>query len=69
MQDSNDNNDEATPVDGLEGASVCAHRWTNLGKESQKRSIGIFDETGVFVTVCRHGVVLFVCDMVQSGEL
>ena len=30
---------------------------------------GIFDETGVFACVCRHGFVLCVADMVRSGEL
>lgn len=34
-----------------------------------KRAWGIYDETGVFVAVCRHGFCLLVADMVQSGEL
>ena len=30
---------------------------------------GIFDETGMFVSICRHGFILVVADMVKSGEL
>ena len=33
------------------------------------RMWGIFDETGVFLSLCRHGFVLLVADMVRSGEL
>ena len=29
----------------------------------------LFDESGLFVTVCHHQFVLLVCDMVKSGEL
>jgi Kyakuja-Dileera-Zisupton transposase len=29
----------------------------------------MFDESGIFLTACRHGFVLLVCDMIQSGEL
>jgi hypothetical protein len=30
---------------------------------------GVFDETGIFLALCRHGFVLLVADMVQSGEM
>ena len=30
---------------------------------------GTFDETGVFVALCRHGFVMLVADMVRSGEM
>jgi hypothetical protein len=29
----------------------------------------IFDESGIFVTACRHQIILLACDMVKSGEL
>ena len=34
-----------------------------------KRMWAIFDETGVFLALCRHGFSLVIADMVQSGEL
>lgn len=37
--------------------------------ELTARMWGIFDETGIFLALCRHGFVLVVADMVQSGEL
>jgi hypothetical protein len=37
--------------------------------ELTARMWGIFDETGIFLALCRHGFVLVVVDMVQSGEL
>jgi hypothetical protein len=30
---------------------------------------GIFDETGIFLALCRHGFVLVITDMIKSGEL
>ena len=34
-----------------------------------KKMWAIFDETGIFLTLCRHGFLLVIADMVQSGEL
>ncbi|KAJ7732874.1 hypothetical protein B0H16DRAFT_1665142 [Mycena metata] len=29
---------------------------------------GVFDETGIFPALCRHGFVLLLVDMIRSGE-
>ncbi|KAG1777172.1 hypothetical protein EV702DRAFT_1045562 [Suillus placidus] len=42
---------------------------SNMDDEKTKRSWGVYDETGVFVAMCRHGFCLLIADMVQSGEL
>jgi hypothetical protein len=34
-----------------------------------KKMWGIFDETGIFLALCRHGFALVIADMVMSGEL
>ncbi|KII92056.1 hypothetical protein PLICRDRAFT_677552, partial [Plicaturopsis crispa FD-325 SS-3] len=47
----------------------CADRWKNMKDEITKRMWGIFDETGIFLALCRHGFSLVIADMVQSGEL
>ncbi|KAH6906938.1 hypothetical protein BKA70DRAFT_1372270 [Coprinopsis sp. MPI-PUGE-AT-0042] len=52
-----------------EETSPCEPRWKNMSDEATARSWGIFDETGIFLTLCRHGHVLVLMDMVQSGEL
>ncbi|KAF6743091.1 hypothetical protein DFP72DRAFT_1080863 [Ephemerocybe angulata] len=51
-----------------EPSSPCASRWHNMSSESTAKMWGIFDETGIFLCLCRHGFVLVVSDMVQSGE-
>lgn len=47
----------------------CAERWKNMVYEITAKMWGIFDETGLFLALCRHGFVLLAADMVQSGEL
>ncbi|KAI0683114.1 hypothetical protein BC835DRAFT_1297061, partial [Cytidiella melzeri] len=34
-----------------------------------KQIWSIFDELGIFASACRHGLVLWLMDMVKSGEL
>lgn len=37
--------------------------------ERASKMWSIFDESGIFLALCRHGFVLLVADMVRSGEL
>ncbi|KAH7904631.1 hypothetical protein BJ138DRAFT_1138490 [Hygrophoropsis aurantiaca] len=57
--------DESTDHD-----NPCAGRcWKNMKDDQTKKMWGVFDESGVFVAVCRHGFCLLIADMVKSGEL
>lgn len=47
----------------------CGERWKANADDQKKVMWDCFDECGVFITVCRHGIVLLVCDIVKSGEL
>ncbi|KAG1760782.1 hypothetical protein EDD22DRAFT_980489 [Suillus occidentalis] len=47
----------------------CEGRWKNMDDSKTQKAWGIYDETGIFVAVCRHGFCLLITDMVQSGEL
>jgi len=47
----------------------CALRWRNMSTDITKRMWGIFDETGIFLSLCRHGFTLVIADMVRSGEM
>ncbi|KAJ7599715.1 hypothetical protein C8J56DRAFT_768187, partial [Mycena floridula] len=39
-------------------------------QESNTRAMWrIYDETGIFLSLCRHGFVLLIADMVNSSEL
>ncbi|KAJ7868478.1 hypothetical protein B0H13DRAFT_2351364 [Mycena leptocephala] len=47
----------------------CAERWQNMKEDVTSRAYGMYDETGFFPCLCRHGFVLVVVDMIKSGEL
>ncbi|KIY48693.1 hypothetical protein FISHEDRAFT_73383 [Fistulina hepatica ATCC 64428] len=56
--------------DGLkEDVNKCVDRWRNAGPEAQKKMVELFAISGIFITLCRHGHVLVICDMIRSGEL
>ncbi|KAG2068473.1 hypothetical protein BDR04DRAFT_1129243 [Suillus decipiens] len=50
-------------------ASDCSKNWKAVASDEKKQMWSIFDETGIFVSACCHGLVLWVADMVCSGEL
>ena len=58
--------DEASEYDPT---AICISHWCNAGPEVHKQMFEMFDETGLFLCVCRHGIVLLMCDMIRSGEL
>ena len=47
----------------------CASRWKNMKSDKTTKLWGIFDETGIFLSTCRHSFVIVAVDMVKSGEL
>jgi hypothetical protein len=47
----------------------CVDNWKSAAKEETKRMWSIFDESGIFASACRHGLILWLIDMVRSGEL
>jgi hypothetical protein len=47
----------------------CSERWKNMINDVTSKMWGIFDETGVFLCLCRHGFVLTVVDMIRSSKL
>ncbi|KAJ7698303.1 hypothetical protein B0H17DRAFT_1196887 [Mycena rosella] len=65
-------------VDELSGAdtdelskclNTCVERWKAAGPEARKQMFMLFAIAGIFLTVCRHGHVVIMCDMIRSGEL
>ncbi|KAK7020025.1 hypothetical protein R3P38DRAFT_2536387, partial [Favolaschia claudopus] len=48
--------------------SHCKDRWKNMSEDLTSKSWAIFDETGLFLALCRHGFTMKGSDMVQSGE-
>ena len=60
---------EEVPGYELDNNNPCAERWQNMKTELTAKMWGIFEETGLFLALCRHGFVLILVDMVRSGEL
>ncbi|KAJ7306958.1 hypothetical protein DFH08DRAFT_918538 [Mycena albidolilacea] len=50
-------------------SNPCSGRWKNMINNVTSKMWGIFNETGIFLALCRHGFALVVADMVRSGEL
>ncbi|KAJ7279762.1 hypothetical protein C8J57DRAFT_1434098 [Mycena rebaudengoi] len=48
---------------------TCVERWKAAGLEARKKMFTLFAVAGIFLTVCRHGHVVIMCDMIRSGEL
>lgn len=47
----------------------CVKNWKAAASEEKKKMWGMFDESGIFASACRHSLLLWIVDMVQSGEL
>ncbi|KAJ7236132.1 hypothetical protein C8J57DRAFT_1194406 [Mycena rebaudengoi] len=47
----------------------CVDCWQNMKEEVTGKAWGLYKETGVFLSLCCHGFVLLITDMVCSGEL
>jgi hypothetical protein len=64
-----DDEEERGPLDG-EGSDPgpCANNWKAAQSDSKKRMWGMFAETGLFASACRHGLILWIADMIRSGE-
>jgi hypothetical protein len=60
---------EDTPGFDYDDDNPCAERWRNMKDQITSKMWGVFEETGLFLVLCRHGFVLLLVDMVQSGEL
>ena len=63
--------DEGDPTDSPQpGVTVaCADNWKASQANEIRRMWNIYEETGVFAAACRHGMILWLVDMVRSGEL
>jgi len=68
--DSNEGNGLPEQSDDGDGADhgPCANNWKAAQSDSKKRMWGVFAETGLFASACRHGFILWIADMVRSGE-
>lgn len=72
VDDDVETEDSVEEQGGLEGGGPdpgpCANNWKAAQSDSKKRMWGVFAETGLFASACRHGLILWIADMVRSGE-
>ncbi|EGO04753.1 hypothetical protein SERLA73DRAFT_149145 [Serpula lacrymans var. lacrymans S7.3] len=47
----------------------CVGRWKNMKDDALKKTWAIYDKTGIFLSLCRHGFSLVIAGIVQSGKL
>ncbi|KAJ3551111.1 hypothetical protein NM688_g4924 [Phlebia brevispora] len=64
---------EGDPTDGaldlLDFVKGCVRNWKSAAAEEKKKMWKLFDETGIFLSACRHGFILWMADMIKSREL
>ncbi len=63
---------EGDPTDAInidDAIRLCVRNWKSAKSEEMKKTWAIFDETGIFASACRHRFILWLIDMVRSGEL
>ncbi|KAF7326335.1 hypothetical protein MKEN_00487100 [Mycena kentingensis (nom. inval.)] len=60
---------KAMPTGGSEDSSPCAGRWHNMVEEVTAKMWAVFDQTGIFICLCRHGFATLIVEMLRSGEL
>jgi len=60
---------QAGPADDDEADTSCTDRWKAAMSDSLKRMWSVYRETGIFASVCRHGFIWWIANMVESGEL
>ena len=47
----------------------CSDQWQNMRNDLNSAMWGMFDESGLFLSLCQHSFVLLAADMVRSREL
>ena len=71
--DANDvvfDNDDGDPTDGDPSPIAgCAKNWKAAEADKRNKSWAAFEENGLFAGACRHALILWLVDMVRSGEL
>ncbi|EKM48904.1 uncharacterized protein PHACADRAFT_107991 [Phanerochaete carnosa HHB-10118-sp] len=66
---------DTTIIDKVQAALLhklldqCVDNWKAAAAEAKKKMWKMYEESGVFASACRHGFILWLCDMVRSGEL
>ena len=52
----------------VDKAVDCTDNW-KAANSTDEDTVRVFEQTGIFISACRHGIVQAVVEMQQSGEL
>ncbi|PSR73315.1 hypothetical protein PHLCEN_2v10843 [Hermanssonia centrifuga] len=56
--------------DRIDAPTACADRWgATVAGGASDETVQMFEQTGIFLCACRHGIVESVAEMRHSGEL
>jgi len=61
-------NQATTEMTGDGVQPPCTDNW-KAANTVQESSVKIFEQTGIFISACRHGIMETFCEMRRSGEL
>lgn len=57
-------------TDDADASAKCADRWgATVAGSADDETVQTFEQTGIFLCACRHGIVESVAEMRHSGEL
>jgi len=60
---------QAGAADSDEANTMCTDHWKAAMSDSLKQMWLIYHETGIFTSVCRHGFIWWIVNMIESREL
>ena len=61
--------EEGGPGDTEQEESPCTDCWKAAKADTIRTTYKEFQQSGIFLSACRHGLILFLADMIHSGEL
>jgi hypothetical protein len=68
QEDNESNGDRDLPAVDGSPVTACPENWKAAAPDEKKRMWAMFCETGIYASACRHGQILWIADMVRSGE-
>jgi hypothetical protein len=48
--------------------TFCTDNW-KAANSTEENTVRVFEQTGIFLSACRHGMIQTVTEMRRSGEL
>jgi len=53
---------------GADQLTFCTDNW-KAANSTEENTVRVFEQTGIFLSACRHGIIQTVTEMRRSGEL